>query len=123
MPDYPTCRDCPYDDHTKRMVRCGWLTKSEWAPMDQFPPDLKFLGPHPDSIDVGEILGDKIQCPAYFENDPTVQACAEAYRAFDKGCLDTFHPNPDAALLEGVMTLSQGLDLYQRAQTRKLKNK
>lgn len=64
-----------------------------------------------------------VPCPGHAMRRPVVVEVAAAYRAYDKGLLDSFWPDCPAMIWEGVMLLSRALNAHEAEELAKLKAK
>lgn len=85
---------------------CGWMEPSEWAPslFAESPFDID-NAPYSPPI-----------CPGWTLRQPLIAEIAEAWRVYEKGCLDTFFPDPAHVLLEGVLILDASITAHNRKE-------
>ena len=108
-PPFADCNKCKrmVDAGTRRAWHCGWMDKGEWSAVQELPPALKSDDPE---IDV---------CPGWLCCQPAVQEAAHAYSARRDGVLETYYPDPPAALLEAVDICTQAFNRYENEQMTK----
>lgn len=96
------------DEATRARMHCAFLSPDEWRPLDrQSLPVLNGF----DVMD--ENRPGTGRCPGGLIRRPFVAEVARAWRAYDKGSLETFFPQPSAALLDGVLVLGDALKAYE----------
>lgn len=58
-------------------------------------------------------------CPGWLQRQPAVVEVAQAWRAFDKGCLGDVFPDPPAVLIEGLLLMDAEVTKQQNDERRK----
>lgn len=84
---------------------CGWLPRETW-------PEAPDLPKYP--ID-GEVQCPPV-CPGWLQRQPLVVETAQAWRAFDKGCLGDAFPDAPSVLIEAVFTMDAEVSRHQADQ-------
>lgn len=104
------CDDCPrdLDEVTRRGLHCGLLPERDWT--DGGMP--KSLGTAGYKADVDQ----RGPCPGHLGRLPGVIESAQGYAAFKVGELSQVFPDPDQAVVEGVLALQSAFSRYESAQ-------
>lgn len=106
-------------------MHCGWMPESEWLDVRPGSPDgvPKTIGQTGDSpgIDwqsVNESEGTRYPnvCPGWAARQPLVVEACQAFKAFDKGALDSFFPDIHNVLAEAILELARTFDEYSRQE-------
>lgn len=120
----PTIQVAGRSLETRRYMHCGWIDERDWLtarPGDSNPRVPRVIGagideagvewakPHPDT---GELSPDV--CPGWAVRQPLITEICQAYKAFDKGAMESLFPNVAHAVAEGVMELSRTFDEFGR---------
>lgn len=77
-------------------------------PRDEWTGSPEDLPPKIGGTEIGP-LG---VCPGYIARLPIVGECAAAWRAFDKGNFEAFHPDPLHVICEGVSVLADAIERH-----------
>ena len=86
-------------------MRCGWLPRESW-------PEVPDLPKYP--ID-GKLEHPPV-CPGWLQRQPLVVETAQAWRAFDKGCLGDAFPDAPSVLIEAVFMMDAEVSRHQAEQ-------
>ena len=62
---------------------------------------------------VGNETWDLDVCPGYTSRLPMVEEVASAWKAFDKGCWESFYPDASHCMCEGVLLLDNAITANQ----------